>query len=110
MTLRGSVDTQSGGMSPQTDPIRRPEPLLSELEATLDAMRARADRRRSWPTAESPGNHSSKVIYRSKRCWHTKRNCQIFEAVDFLAATVEHIPLKNQQAVHYYGHYSNKSL
>lgn len=41
MTLRGSVDTQSGGMSPQTDPIRRPEPLLSELEATLDAMSAR---------------------------------------------------------------------
>jgi len=28
-------------MSPQTDPIRRPEPLLSELEATLDAMSAR---------------------------------------------------------------------
>jgi len=54
---------------------------------------------------ESPG----KVIYRSKRNWHTKCNFQIFEAVDFLAATVEHIPPKGQQTVRYYGLYSNKS-
>ena len=40
---------------------------------------------------------SGKVVYRSKRSWHTKRNFQIFEAVDFLAATVEHIPPKGQQ-------------
>jgi hypothetical protein len=40
---------------------------------------------------------TGKVIYRSKRSWHTKRNFQIFEAVDFLAATVEHIPPKSQQ-------------
>ena len=40
---------------------------------------------------------TGKVIYRSKRSWHTKRNFQIFEAVDFLAATVEHIPPKGQQ-------------
>jgi hypothetical protein len=52
---------------------------------------------------------TGKVIYRSKRSWHTKRNFQIFEAVDFLAATVEHIPPKNQQTVRYYGLYSNKS-
>jgi hypothetical protein len=51
---------------------------------------------------------SGKVIYRSKRSWHTKRNFQIFEAVDFLAATVEHIPPKGQQTVRYYGLYSNK--
>jgi hypothetical protein len=52
---------------------------------------------------------TGKVIYRSKRSWHTKRNFQIFEAVDFLAATVEHIPPKGQQMVRYYGLYSNKS-
>lgn len=40
---------------------------------------------------------TGKVIYRSKRSWHTKCNFQIFEAVDFLAATVEHIPPKGQQ-------------
>jgi len=52
---------------------------------------------------------TGKVIYRSKRNWHTKCNFQIFEAVDFLAATVEHIPPKGQQTVRYYGLYSNKS-
>ena len=52
---------------------------------------------------------TGKVIYRSKRSWHTKCNFQIFEAVDFLAATVEHIPPKGQQTVRYYGLYSNKS-
>jgi len=40
---------------------------------------------------------TGKVIYRFKRSWHTKCNFQIFEAVDFLAATVEHIPPKGQQ-------------
>ena len=49
-----------------------------------------------------------KVIYRSKRSWHTKRNFQVFEATDFLAAAVEHIPPKNQHTVRYYGLYSNK--
>ena len=50
-----------------------------------------------------------KVIYRSKRSWHTKKNYQIFSATDFIAATVEHIPPKSQQTVRYYGLYSNKS-
>ena len=33
---------------------------------------------------------TGKVIYRSKRSWHTKCNFQIFEAVDFLAAHTLH--------------------
>jgi hypothetical protein len=41
---------------------------------------------------------TGKVVYRSKRSWHTKCNFQIFEAADFLAATVEHIPPKGQQS------------
>ena len=57
----------------------------------------------------SPGTRPSrKVIYRSKRSWHTKRNFQVFEATDFLAAAVEHIPPKGQHTVRYYGLYSNK--
>jgi hypothetical protein len=40
-----------------------------------------------------------KVIYRSKRSWHTKRNFHIFSATDFLAAAVEHIQPKHQQTV-----------
>ncbi|MCP5552167.1 MAG: transposase [Akkermansiaceae bacterium] len=52
---------------------------------------------------------TGKVVYSSKRSWHTKRNFQIFEAVNFLAATVEHITPKGQQTVRYYGLYSYKS-
>ena len=52
---------------------------------------------------------TQKVIYRSKRSWHTKQNFKIFSAVDFIAAVVEHIPPKGQQTVRYYGRYSNKS-
>jgi hypothetical protein len=51
---------------------------------------------------------SQKVIYRSKRSWHTKQNFQIFTAAEFIVATVEHIPPKGQQTVRYYGRYSNK--
>ncbi|MCB1233436.1 MAG: transposase [Verrucomicrobiae bacterium] len=40
---------------------------------------------------------SRKVINRSKRSWHTKKNFQIIEVTDFLAAGVEHIPPKGQQ-------------
>jgi len=51
---------------------------------------------------------SQKVIYRSKRSWHTKQNFQVFTAPDFIAVVVEHIPPKGQQTVRYYGRYSNK--
>ena len=51
---------------------------------------------------------TGQVIYRSGRCWHTKRNFQIFTASEFLAAAVEHIPPKGQQTVRYDGLYSNK--
>ena len=71
---------------------------------------------------------AKKVIYRSKRSWHTKQNFQVFTAADFIASTVEHIPPKSQQCpaekaameyseanphgrsqtIRYYGRYSNK--
>ena len=51
---------------------------------------------------------AKKVIYRSKRSWHTKQNFQVFTAADFIASTVEHIPPKSQQTIRYYGRYSNK--
>ena len=49
------------------------------------------------------------VIYSSRRSWHTKRNVEVFNATDFLAAAIEHIPPKGQQTIRYYGLYSNKS-
>jgi hypothetical protein len=49
------------------------------------------------------------VIYRSRRSWRTKRNFDVFQATDFLAAAIDHIPPRGQQTIRYYGLYSNKS-
>jgi len=49
------------------------------------------------------------VIYRSKPHHNTKRNFEIFTAVDFLAALIDHIPPKSKHTVRYYGVYSNKT-
>ena len=50
-----------------------------------------------------------KVIYRSKRNPFLKRNFQVFEPLEWIAAVTSHIPDKGQQMVRYYGYYSNKS-
>ncbi|MCP3889217.1 MAG: IS91 family transposase, partial [Desulfobulbaceae bacterium] len=47
----------------------------------------------------------AKVIYRSK----DGRVSKTFEALDWLAQLVTHIPNKGEQMVRYYGYYSNKS-
>ena len=39
------------------------------------------------------------VIYRSRKHWRTKRNFEVFQATDFIAAAVQHIPPKGQQAL-----------
>jgi len=45
-------------------------------------------------------NESSKtVIYRSRKHWRTKRNFEVFQATDFIAAAVQHIPPKGQQTL-----------
>jgi hypothetical protein len=47
----------------------------------------------------------AKVIYRSK----DGRTSKTFEALDWLAQMVTHIPNKSEHMVRYYGYYSNKS-
>jgi hypothetical protein len=47
----------------------------------------------------------AKVIYRSK----DGRTSKTYEALDWLAQMVTHIPNKGEQMVRYYGYYSNKS-
>ena len=47
----------------------------------------------------------AKVIYQSKDGTSTKT----FDALDWLAQLVTHIPNKGEQMVRYYGFYSNKS-
>ena len=47
----------------------------------------------------------AKVIYRSK----DGRASKTFEALDWLAQLVTHVPNKGEQMVRYYGYYSNKS-
>jgi len=50
-----------------------------------------------------------KVIYRSKLNPSLKRNFQVFDPMEWIAAVTSHIPDKGQQMVRYYGYYSNKS-
>jgi len=50
------------------------------------------------------------VIYRSKMTHgKNRRNFQVFEAEEFIAAITQHIPEKSFQMVRYYGWYSNKT-
>jgi hypothetical protein len=48
------------------------------------------------------------VIYCSRRSSRTKRNFEVFKAIDFLAAAINHIPPCGHQTIRYYGLYSNK--
>ena len=50
-------------------------------------------------------NGAAKIIYKGKTSGETKA----FEALDWLARLVTHIPNKGEQFVRYYGYYSNKS-
>jgi len=55
-----------------------------------------------------PANDSSdgaKVVYESK----DGKTSKIFDALDWLAQLITHIPNKGEQMVRYYGFYSNKS-
>ena len=51
----------------------------------------------------------NKVIYRSKLNPSLKRNFQIFDPLEWIAAVTSHIPDKGQHMIRYYGYYSNKS-
>ncbi len=48
---------------------------------------------------------SGKVIYRAK----SGRDQRIYDALEWLAAMMSHLPLKGEQLVKYYGHYSNRA-
>ena len=55
-----------------------------------------------------PANDSSdgaKVVYESK----DGKTSKTFDALDWLAQLVTHIPNRGEQMVRYYGFYSNKS-
>jgi hypothetical protein len=61
--------------------------------------------RMSYIPAKDALDGQAKVIYRSK----DGRASKTFEALDWLAQLVTHIPNKGEQMVRYYGYYSNKS-
>jgi hypothetical protein len=54
---------------------------------------------------EKLSNGTAKVIYTSK----DGRSRKTFDALDWLALLVTHIPARYEQTVRYYGYYSNKS-
>ena len=59
----------------------------------------------TYIAASDSSDGVSKVIYQSKDGTSTKT----FNALDWLAQLVTHIPHKGEQMVRYYGYYSNKS-
>jgi hypothetical protein len=59
----------------------------------------------TYVAARDTSDGQAKVIYRSK----DGRTSKIFEALDWLAQMVTHIPNKSEHMVRYYGYYSNKS-
>jgi hypothetical protein len=61
--------------------------------------------RMTYIAANDSSDGVSKVIYQSKDGTSTKT----FDALDWLAQLVTHIPNKGEQMVRYYGFYSNKS-
>jgi hypothetical protein len=59
----------------------------------------------TYIAAKDSSDRVAKVIYQSKDAKTTKT----FDALDWLAQLVSHIPNKGEQMVRYYGFYSNKS-
>ena len=59
----------------------------------------------TYIAAKDSSGKVAKVIYQSKDAKTTKT----FDALDWLAQLVSHIPNKGEQMVRYYGFYSNKS-
>jgi hypothetical protein len=55
-----------------------------------------------------PNATGESIIYRSGLNPKIRRNFQVFEPCDFIAAITQHIPDKSFQLVRYYGWYSNK--
>jgi hypothetical protein len=55
--------------------------------------------------AQASSDGIAKVIYRSK----DDKTVKTFNALDWLAQLITHIPDKGEQMCRYYGYYSNKS-
>jgi hypothetical protein len=64
-----------------------------------------SQQRMTYLPAKDSLDGQAKVIYSSK----DGRTSKTFEALDWLAQLVTHIPNKGEQMVRYYGYYSNKS-
>jgi hypothetical protein len=61
--------------------------------------------RMTYVAAQDSSDGAAKVIYRSK----DGKTAKTFDALDWLAQLVTHIPNRGEQMVRYYGYYSNKS-
>jgi hypothetical protein len=59
----------------------------------------------TYIAADESADGTAKVIYESKDA----KTSKTFDALDWLAQLVTHIPNKGEQMVRYYGFYSNKS-
>ena len=64
-----------------------------------------SQQRMTYIAAEDSSDRVAKLIYQSKDA----KTSKTFDALDWLAQLVIHIPNKGEQMVRYYGFYSNKS-
>ena len=77
---------------------------LSEPVERCASLRASQERMIYIPAEESTDG-IAKVVYTSK----DRKSRKVFNALDWLAQLVTHIPNRYEQTVRYYGFYSNKS-
>jgi hypothetical protein len=49
------------------------------------------------------------ILYKGRYHKGKKRNFEIFDPIDFIAAVTSHVPNRGQKYINYYGWYSNKS-
>ncbi len=78
--------------------------ILSVRVERFASLRVSQERMVYVPAEES-SDGIAKVVYTSKN----KKSRKTFNALDWLARLVTHIPGRYEQTVRYYGYYSNKS-
>ncbi len=87
------------------DPIHHEEQESIEKLAQYIVRAPISQERMFYIPADKSNNDVNKIIYRGKNSGIT----QVFDALDWLARLVTHIPNKGEQFVRYYGFYSNKA-
>jgi hypothetical protein len=104
--IENMITWRHSGFNVYCGPVLWPDNTTAVEDLSRYIVRAcfSQDRLRYVPATETMDGRA-KVIYTAKH----GRSSQRFDALDWLAQLVTHIPNKGEQMVRYYGYYSNKS-